>query len=163
MSSPRACVVFDDIFYIMYIFAIRRYIYNKKRFFTILPHILPTMLLFEIKLSSTFLINSTSVGIPRLFTKVWMFCSVSILFYFCNDGQNGFLDVLVLLVVLFIMLPSIILSSIMLFIVLFLHFVVHASFFKFYSKIILFQERFCSGLKGRRPFWLLNPPAKGGS
>ena len=23
--------------------------------------------------------------------------------------------------------------------------------------------RFCSGLKGRRPFWLLNHPAKGGS
>ena len=22
---------------------------------------------------------------------------------------------------------------------------------------------FCSGLQGRRPFWLLNPPAKGGS
>ena len=22
---------------------------------------------------------------------------------------------------------------------------------------------FCSGLKGRRPFWLLNPPSRGGS
>ena len=26
-----------------------------------------------------------------------------------------------------------------------------------------FQLCLCSGLKGRRPFWLLNPPSRGGS
>ena len=31
------------------------------------------------------------------------------------------------------------------------------------EKCQMFSRRYSSGLKGRRPFWLLNPPSRGGS
>ena len=33
--------------------------------------------------------------------------------------------------------------------------------FQLFAKMRRFQTIFCSGLKGRRPFWLLNPPSRG--